>query len=131
MTETEDPDGCPRDGGSRRMSPRRRIQTDVPETKDPDGVCVCVRAWVRACVRACVGACVRVCVSVCVCVCVCACVCLCVCVVYCGLLWCNLYDVLGFYSVYLLNYCDLTFCMDSLVKFSVTINPFTTNKLYY
>ena len=31
-------DGCPRDGGSRRMSPRRRIQTDVPETEeDRDG----------------------------------------------------------------------------------------------
>ena len=29
-------DGCPRDGGSRRMSPRRRFQTDVPETEDPD-----------------------------------------------------------------------------------------------
>ena len=42
VPETEDPDGCPRDGGSRRMSPRRRIQTDVPETEDPDGVCVCV-----------------------------------------------------------------------------------------
>ena len=44
--KTEDPDGCPRDGGSRRMSLRRRIQTDVPETEvqtdvseteDPDG----------------------------------------------------------------------------------------------
>ena len=37
VPETEDPDGCPRDGGSRRISPRRRIQTDVPETEDPDG----------------------------------------------------------------------------------------------
>ena len=37
VPETEDPDGCPRDGGSRRMSPRRRYQTDVPETEDPDG----------------------------------------------------------------------------------------------
>ena len=92
------------------MSPRRRIQTDVPETEDPDGVCACVRAWVRrACVRACS----------------CACVCLCGCVVYCGLLWCNLYDVLGFYSVYLVNYCDLTFCMDGQVKCSVTINDRT------
>ncbi len=36
VTETEDPDGCPRDGGTRRMSPRRRIQTDVTETEDPD-----------------------------------------------------------------------------------------------
>ena len=35
--KTDDPDGCPRDGGSRRMSLRRRIQTDVPETEDPDG----------------------------------------------------------------------------------------------
>ena len=35
--ETEFPDGCPRDGGSRRMSLRRRFQTDVPETEDPDG----------------------------------------------------------------------------------------------
>ena len=87
------------------MSPRRRIQT------------VCVRACVRACVRGCVGACV--------CACVRACVCVCVCVVYCGLLWCNLYDVFGFYSVYLLNYCDLTFCMDGLVKCSVTINDRT------
>ena len=84
------------------MSPRRRIQTDVPETEDPDGACV--RAWVRGCVRACV--------------CSCACVRVCVC----GLLWCNLYNVLGFYSVYLLNYCDLTFFMDGLVKCSVTIN---------
>ena len=33
VPETEDPDGCPRDGGSRRMSPRRRFQTDVPETE--------------------------------------------------------------------------------------------------
>ena len=97
------------------MSLRRRIQTDVPETEDPDGCprdggsrrCVCVRACVRASVR------VRV------------CVCVCVCVVYCGLLWCNLYDVFGFYSVYLLNYCDLTFCMDGLVKCSVTINDRT------
>ena len=95
MTETEDPDGCPRDGGSRR--------------------CVCVRACVRGFVRACVRACVRS----------CACVCLCGCVVYCGLMWCNLYDVLGFYSVYLLNYCDLTFGMDGLVKCSVTINDRT------
>ena len=97
------------------MSPRRRIQTDVPETEDPDGVCACVRAWVRVCVRSCVR----------VCACVCLCVSVCVCVVYCGLLWCNLYDVLGFYSVYLLNYCDLTFCMDGLVKCSVTINDRT------
>ena len=37
VPETEDPDGCPRDGGSRRMSLRRRFQTDVPETEDPDG----------------------------------------------------------------------------------------------
>ena len=46
VPETEVPDGCPRDGGSRRMSPRRmiqtdvlrrRFQTDVPETEDPDG----------------------------------------------------------------------------------------------
>ena len=35
--ETEDLDGCPRDGGSRRMSRRPRIQTDVPETEVPDG----------------------------------------------------------------------------------------------
>ena len=85
------------------MSPRRRIQT------------VCVRACVR--VRACRACVVRACVCVCVSV--------CVCVVYCGLLWCNLYDVLGFYSVYLLNYCDLTFGMDGLVKCSVTINDRT------
>ena len=38
VPETENPDGCPRDGGSRRMSLRRRIQTtDVPETEVPDG----------------------------------------------------------------------------------------------
>ena len=37
VPETVDPDGCPRDGGSRRMSLRRRIQTDVPVTDDPDG----------------------------------------------------------------------------------------------
>ena len=37
VSETEVPDGCPRDGGSRRMSPRWRIQTDVPETEVPDG----------------------------------------------------------------------------------------------
>ncbi len=37
VPETEDPDGCLGDGGSRRMSLRRRIQTDVPETEDPDG----------------------------------------------------------------------------------------------
>ena len=35
--ETDVTDGCPRDGGSRRMSPRRRIQTDVSETEDPGG----------------------------------------------------------------------------------------------
>ena len=37
VTETEVPDGCPRDGGSRRISLRRSFQTDVPETEDPDG----------------------------------------------------------------------------------------------
>ena len=37
VPETEDPDGCSRDGGSRRMSLRRRIQTDVPETEGRDG----------------------------------------------------------------------------------------------
>ena len=37
VPETVDPDGCPRDGGSRRMSLRRRFQTDVPVTDDPDG----------------------------------------------------------------------------------------------
>ena len=37
VPETEDPDGCPRDGGFRLMSRRRRIETDVPETEDPDG----------------------------------------------------------------------------------------------
>ena len=37
VPETEDPDGCHRDGGPRRMSPRRRTQTDVPETEVPDG----------------------------------------------------------------------------------------------
>ena len=37
VPETEVPDGCPQDGGSRRMPPRRRIETDVPETEDPDG----------------------------------------------------------------------------------------------
>ena len=37
VPETEDPDGCPRDGGPRRMSPRRRTQKDVPETEDIDG----------------------------------------------------------------------------------------------
>ena len=31
--KTEDPYGCPRDGGS----PRRSIQTDVHETEDPGG----------------------------------------------------------------------------------------------
>ena len=36
VPETEDSDGCLRDGGSRRMCRRRRIQTDVPETEDPD-----------------------------------------------------------------------------------------------
>ena len=66
------------------MSPRRRIQTDVPETEDPDGVCVC------ACVRACVGACVRACVRACACACVRLCLCVCV---YCGLMWCNLYEM--------------------------------------
>ena len=40
VPETEDPDGCPRDGGSRRMSLRRRIQTDIPETEVPDGCLV-------------------------------------------------------------------------------------------
>ena len=35
--KTDDPDGCPRDGGSRRMSLRRRIQTDVTETEVHDG----------------------------------------------------------------------------------------------
>ena len=37
VPETEVPDGCPRDGGFRRMSPRRRFQTDVSETEVPDG----------------------------------------------------------------------------------------------
>ena len=37
VPETEDLDGYPRDGGSRRMSRRRRIETDVPETEVPDG----------------------------------------------------------------------------------------------
>ena len=37
VPETEDPDGCPRDGGSRLMALRRRFQTDVPETADLDG----------------------------------------------------------------------------------------------
>ena len=37
VPETEDIDGYPRDGGSRRMSPTGRIQTDVSETEDPDG----------------------------------------------------------------------------------------------
>ena len=37
VPETVDPDGCPRDGGSRRMSLRRRFQTNVPVTDDPDG----------------------------------------------------------------------------------------------
>ena len=37
VPETEDPGGCPRDGGSRRISLRRRIETDVPETEVPDG----------------------------------------------------------------------------------------------
>ena len=31
VPETEDPDGSPRDGGSRQKSPRRTTQTDVPE----------------------------------------------------------------------------------------------------
>ena len=38
VPETEDPDGCTRDGGSRRMSPRRRIQTEVSETDDQGGL---------------------------------------------------------------------------------------------
>ena len=38
VPETEDPDGCPRDGGSRRMSPRRRIQTEVSEKDDQGGL---------------------------------------------------------------------------------------------
>ena len=38
VPETEDPDGCPEDGGSRRMSPRRRIQTEVSETDDQGGL---------------------------------------------------------------------------------------------
>ena len=37
IPETEVPDGCPRDGGFRRMSPRRRFQADVPETEGRDG----------------------------------------------------------------------------------------------
>ena len=32
------PDGCPRDGGSRRMSLRRRIQTEVSQTDDQGGL---------------------------------------------------------------------------------------------
>ena len=38
VPETEVPDGCLRDG--RRIEtdvPRRRFQTDVPKTEDPDG----------------------------------------------------------------------------------------------
>ena len=42
-----------------------------------------------------------------------------------GLQWCNLCDVLGFDLVYLLNYCDLIFCIHGLVKCSVTINDRT------
>ena len=38
VPEIEDPDGCPEDGGSRRMSPRRRIQTEVSETDDRGGL---------------------------------------------------------------------------------------------
>ena len=38
VPETEVPDGCPRDGGSRRMSPRRRIQTEVSETDNQGGL---------------------------------------------------------------------------------------------
>ena len=34
VPETEGPDGCRLDGGPRRMSPRRTIQTEVPETDD-------------------------------------------------------------------------------------------------
>ena len=37
VPETEIPDGCPWDRGSRRMSLRRRVQTDAPKTEDPDG----------------------------------------------------------------------------------------------
>ena len=46
IPETEVPDGCLVDGGSRRMSPRRRfqtdaprrrIETDAPKTEDRDG----------------------------------------------------------------------------------------------
>ena len=38
VPETEDPDGCSRDGGSRRMTPRRRIQTEVSQTDDQGGL---------------------------------------------------------------------------------------------
>ena len=38
VPETEVPDGCPPDGGSRRMSQRRRIQTEVSETDDQGGL---------------------------------------------------------------------------------------------
>ena len=37
VPESEDTVGCRLDGGSRRMSPRQRIQTDVQETEVPDG----------------------------------------------------------------------------------------------
>ncbi len=33
VPETEVPDGCRLDGGSRRMFPRRRFQTDVPRRR--------------------------------------------------------------------------------------------------
>ena len=38
VPETEDPDRFPRDGGSRRMSPRRRFQTEVTEKDDQGGL---------------------------------------------------------------------------------------------
>ena len=38
VPETEDPDGCRLDGGSRQMPPRRRLQTEVPETDDQGGL---------------------------------------------------------------------------------------------
>ena len=53
--ETEVPDACPRDGGSRRKSP-----TEVRRERERECVCVCVCVFVCVCARA--RARVRVCV---------------------------------------------------------------------
>ena len=114
--KTDDPDGCPRDGGYRRMSRRRRIQTDAtdrcPQEQEQDGgkVCVCVclsvcvslSVYLSICLPACLLACLPARLAVCLPACMPACLpaCLSVCLSVCFLLLGSVYYVFPFDSVY-------------------------------